>query len=351
MPREEPPLPDVNVTAPAPKPAPDPTPTPASPATGGTGIELAALRVTFNVHKMTLQSPDQLEAKIYNLSPATMQKILQFTRVQLSAGYQFANFGLLFDGLVVQYRRGKENPTDTYLEIIAGDGDNVNGATSFRRFEAGTTEGAAINQLIQDTGYPAGHISSSVGTQVLQRPWIVAGATQQYLREMALKYNANLWVDGGQVYIVDQSEYKPGEAVVLSPQSGLVNIPELTPSGIQVRCLINPKIQLGGLIKLDKQLISGVAFVPGSGQEFSANVPSVPQEALGPGAGLPGLPALPQPAVGTYKILMMEVSGDTRGQPWYMDLTCIGMDDSTGQPLPAPPSVWNRSRVYGGPGT
>jgi hypothetical protein len=320
-PRDDPiTLPDVNVTAPAPTPA-----APASPPTGGQGLELGALRVTFNVHKRTAQTPDMLEARVYNMAPATMQKVLQFTRVQLSAGYQFANFGLLFDGTVVQYRRAKENPTDTYLEILAGDGDGMNGATSFRRFEAGTQESTAIKQLVQDTGYPLAHMDSEIGTQTLQRPWIVAGMTAQALREMKLKYKADYWVDQGQLYIVSQTKYLPGQVVVLAPNTGLVGIPELTPQGLQARCLINPKIRLGGLVKIDKTLISGIPYYPGSGGEMTGAGAAIIPGAYSPQTAQ--LPAdVPTSPTGQYKIVMMEVSGDTRGQPWYMDLICLATD-------------------------
>lgn len=297
------------------------------------GIELASLRVTFNLTKKTLQSPDLLDAKVYNLSPQTMAKVIEFNRVQLSAGYQFANYGMIFDGTVVQFRRGKENPTDTYLEIIAGDGDQLTGASSFHRFEPGTKESDAVNTLIQDTGLDAGHISSSVGTQSFQRPWIVAGATQQYLREITQKYGANYWSDQGKINIVPQNEYLPGEAVVLAPTTGLVGIPELTPRGIQARCLLNSKLKIGGLVKLDKTLISGIPYVPGSSNvemtgpdNMAAGITQARQ-----GANV-DIPQATSPT-GTYKIVMMEISGDTRGQPWYCDLICIGMDAS-GQPVP-----------------
>lgn len=317
--RDDPPpsttLDDVQVTA--------SPPTETSTPSGGQGLELGALRITFNVHKKTLQTPDLFDCRIYNLSPETRQKIMQFGRVQLSAGYQFANYGMIFDGTVVQYRHGKENPTDTYLEIIAGDGDKLNGATSFRRFDAGTKESEAISTLVKDTGFPLGYISQSIGNQQLVRPWVIAGTTQQYLREMAQKYGSTFWVDQGKLYMVTHDEYLNNEAVVLAPTTGLVDIPEDTPNGIQCRCLINPKIKLGGRVKLDKTLISGVAYQPGGTEMTGASF-----EGFKSAARLNADVEIPQPTspTGDYKIIMMEISGDTRGKPWYMDLVCIATD-------------------------
>ena len=293
------------------------------------GIELAALRITFNVHKKVTQHPNLLEARVYNLSDETMKKVTQFTRVQLTAGYEFANYAVIFDGTVVQYRRGRENPTDTYFEIFAGDGDvQINQSTTIWRFEAGTKEKDCIQKLAQDTGLDLGHISDKVGQDTLTRAWTLAGQTSQYLREMVLKYGANFWAEGGKLNIVHSSEALPGDVVVLDPTTGLVQIPEATPQGIQARCLINPVIKLGGRIKLDKKFISGIAYVPGANdQEMSGSA----GEALAQGPARSGapvdVPAATSP-IGLYKVLTMEISGDTRGRSWYMDLSCIAMTDA-----------------------
>lgn len=289
---------------------------------GQNGIELANLRVTFNLTKKTQQSPDLLDAKVYNMAPATMSKVIAFTRVQLSAGYQFANYGLLFDGQVVQYRRGKENPTDTYLEIIAGDGDAMNSASSFHSFPAGSKESDAMNQLISDTGLDKGHVSPMVGTDLFQRPWIVAGPTQQYLREITQKYGANFFCDKGKLNVLGGSELMPGEAVVLSPTTGLVGIPELTPQGVQARCLLNPQLTIGGQVTIDKNLISGIPYIPGGGgQEMTGWTSGESQARIGAPVTVPEITS----PTGNYKIAMMEVVGDTRGQPWYCDMICLAM--------------------------
>jgi hypothetical protein len=289
------------------------------------GIELAQLRITFNVHKKVTQHPNLLEAKVYNLSDATMQKVAQFKRVQLTAGYVFANYAVIFDGTVVQYRRGRENPTDTYFEILAGDGDaQINQSTTIYRFEAGTKEKDVISHLAKDTGLDAGHISTKVGMDTLTRAWTLAGPTSQYLREMVMKYGANYWAENGKLNIVHSTEVLPGEVVVLDPTTGLVQIPEDTPEGIQVKCLINPVIKLGGLIKLDKKFISGIAYYPGSGEEMSGSAGQA--QAFGPGAARSGAPVdVPEPTspIGLYKVMTMEIFGDTRGKPWYMDLVCL----------------------------
>jgi len=323
-------LDEVKVTAPAPQ----------QQDSGGSGLELSALRVTFNVHKNTVTTPSELDARIYNLSPETMKKVIQFGRVKLMAGYKYAQYGVIFDGKVVQYRRGKENPTDTYLEIKAFDGDQLSQAITSRRHEAGEEEKAALKQMIErDVKMPVGYMSPKIGNQKLVRPWIVCGPTQKYIRDLMLKYNAQCFPDNGKLQIVDQRDYVEGERVVLSPRTGLVGIPEATPEGIQIRCLLNPRIKIAGLVQLDKELISGVAFIPGGGEVDKNTFYSgqVSDATMGQRVQMP----VPTSPTGTYKVFMIEYTGDNRGQPWYCDLICLALDND-GSVINTPGSVFTR---------
>ncbi|MGQ3505100.1 hypothetical protein ACT9SR_13340, partial [Enterococcus faecalis] len=76
-------------------------------------------RIVFDVRRGDLQTPNSLRARVYNVSETTRQRIEQeFTRIVLQAGYA-GNYGIIFDGSVKQVRRGRENQTDTYLDITA----------------------------------------------------------------------------------------------------------------------------------------------------------------------------------------------------------------------------------------
>ncbi len=54
------------------------------------------------------------------------------------------------------------------------------------------------------------------------------------------------------VHIVPDDKYIQ-EAIVLNANTGLIGMPQQTMgAGVNVRCLINPNIKLGGLIRLDQ---------------------------------------------------------------------------------------------------
>ena len=101
----------------------------------GNGLDLASLRIVFKVKKSSAQTPNSAIIRVYNLSDNTAKQIREeFQSVTLQAGYQ-SNFGLIFKGNIKQVRFGRENSTDTYVDIAAGDGDqSYNFSTKYLRF-------------------------------------------------------------------------------------------------------------------------------------------------------------------------------------------------------------------------
>ena len=89
-------------------------------------------------------------------------------------------------------------------------------------------------------------------------------------------------------------------------------------NGIHVRCLINPRIKAGGRIKIDNASIQSYRFGLSLGAEIANGfVPRLDSDGL-------------------YRSLVVEHSGDTRGNDWYTEITCVGIDDT------APPSLVSR---------
>jgi len=315
-----------------------------TPATGGgqnsnlPGIELSALRCKFTITKTTATTPDVLNARIYNMAPATMAKVIEFTRVRVMAGYKYANFGLIFDGTVVQYRRGKENPTDTYLEIIAADGEDLlRQASIIDTLPAGSEERQAlekinsIRQELAQGNFKVEYQDPKLYTRQTTRDQVLMGQLSNLERQYMLSYGAQHYLDSGQYIMMSKTGYRPGEMVILSPKTGLVGLPEVTPQGIQAKCLLNPKLRLGGIVQIDSNILSGVAFTPGTASQTDANGNVIPGDPTGGKVYNPNLrgqiieTAFTSP-VGRYKILLMTYNGDTRGNSWYCDIVCVALN-------------------------
>ena len=136
--------------------------------------------------------------------------------------------------------------------------------------------------------------------------------TRQYMRDEARDTGTDWSIQDGKVQMVPRKGYLPGEAVVLTHETGLVGSPEQTQDGITVRCLLNPRLRVGGRIKLNNAQVKAM------------------QSPLKQAAGQQ---APRMDADGFYRILKVEFRGDTRGNDWYADLVCIGIDDTARLPL------------------
>lgn len=280
----------------------------------GKGVDLGELRVTFSTKKGDTETPNSAEIRVYNLSEATVSKMRrEFTRVVLQAGYQ-SNYGIIFDGNIRGTRTGRENGTDTWLEIIAADADRAyNFATVNTTLAAGSTPADRV-KVCQDSfaakGAGAGHVPDLGGAK-LPRGKVMYGMARKHMRDAADTTDCGWSFQDGKMQMVKNAGYLPGEAVVLTHETGLVGTPEQTNEGIKVRCLLNPKLRVGGRIKLDNKSIQQAKTDLKMGAQRPPKMDSD----------------------GFYRILKVEFSGDTRGNDWYADMICIGLDDTSRLPL------------------
>jgi hypothetical protein len=284
------------------------------------GLELSALRCTFQLTKQTLATPNLLYAKVYNLSKQTRERVKQYGRVQLSAGYQKGNFGMLFDGTVVLYVQGKEDAVNTYLEIFAGDGDMaLSSAVVSLTFPADSTPEAKGKAVLQQANIPVGTMNMGGATTGSPRSSSFIGPVSKIMRNLTNATKSDFFIENGTAHVIPWKGYREGEMVVLSPTSGMVGMPKVTPDGIEATCLLNPKLRLAGLVQINSDLISNVAFQPG-GQNPYANANTYAPPAYTPGgSSLPAFSTVNTPT-GIYKIVFLSFFGDNRGNAWYANL-------------------------------
>lgn len=282
------------------------------------------LRIEAAIAASTIQTPNPSRFRITNPNPQTIAsfKNKEFQRIEWSAGYQ-DNVGLIFSGDIKQSLYAhSENVVDSYLDVWASDGGNAYqqarvGAT----LSAGWTPRDKVNLALaamQPFGISGlGLVNVDLDTLKYPRGRPFIGMARDLLREVALS-NQALWsMHGGKVDILNHDKpVQSGDPVYLTSQSGLIGWPQQTENGIVARCLINPAIRVNGQVKIDESSI-----VEG---ERDNNPLSGPGSTRNKDLGNTGRIA----ADGLYRVLFLEVEADTRGQPWYMTLTCIALGSS-----------------------
>lgn len=283
----------------------------------GNGLDLSDLQIKFETHIGDFQTPNWATIRVYNLSESTTKTLqtTEYSKVTLAAGYE-GNFGVIFQGTIKYKFRGHESNVDSYLDIIAADGDVAyNNAILNIPLAAGSNAAqqlAVITNAMQPFGATAAPYQPPLSSTKLPRGKVMFGPARDFMRILANTNGATWSIQRGSVQLNLQSSYLPGDAVVLTWATGLVGFPEQTLNGLIVRCLLNPEIAIGGRIQIDNSQV----------QQFQFDVNFIQAQMQQQFLDLMKLDD------GTYKVLLAEHSGDTRGNNWYTKLTCIGINGS-----------------------
>lgn len=291
----------------------------------GDALDLSEMRVTFETKQEDEQGPNNCSIRVYNLSAATVKKIQgEYSRVVLQAGYQNASFGVIFDGTIRQFREGREDARTTYLDILAADGDKAyNFSVVSKSVAAGVSPReriATIVQAMNANGVSQGQVLIEGTSGILPRGKVLFGLARVALGQEVEALGSTWNIDNGRVNVVPLTGYLPGEAVVLNSATGLLGRPEQTQEGVTARCLINPRIRLGGLVKIDQASVNKTL------QQKDAAIPGA-QLAYNQYAGLQMFADVS--ADGLYRVYVSEYRGDTRGTAWWQDLTLLSVDPTT----------------------
>lgn len=280
----------------------------------GDSLDLSELRFRFIIQRGDLQTPNSARIRVYNVSQETAQRVQkEFTRVVVQAGYK-GNYGIIFDGTLIQVRRGRESQTDTYLDITAADGDSAyNFAVVNTTLAAGSTASdhiAACSREMENFGVTQGYMPEIAG-KPLPRGKVMFGMARDFLR-LAAKTTSMVWsIQDGKLQMVPETSYAPGEIPKITSETGMIGMPEQTQNGIAIKMLLNPSIKIGRLIQIDNKSV----------QQFEFGL-SVPQQETN--ARIAQQNKLQDD--GFYYVMVAEHSGDTRGNDWYTDVICLAAD-------------------------
>lgn len=225
----------------------------------GNAVDISQLHCLFSVKKTITMEPNLSEISVYNLSAETENAIMiNGTRVTIEAGYDGSQFGLIFDGDILQCIREKEDATTYKLTIIALDSDRaINFDLANFSIIRGQTARSVVNHIANRAKNPMslGSISDSLKGSTLTRGKVFFGKSSDYLRQIAKGNNLQYYMDNGTLNLINLKELPPNEIFELNPKSGLVGTPEQTDYGISGQCLLNPQIKLNSLIHVDNSLV------------------------------------------------------------------------------------------------
>lgn len=284
-------------------------------------LDLSDFKIAFHIGQATTSTPKAAEFYIYNISKSTMNRLAGSnnervdTIVTLECGYSTGPLEVVFKGRVFQYRRGRDNPTDTWLCILARSGDSFKSTALINQcVPAGTTIDDTGKILISEANKQGIEKGDLVDLRQQQYPRgrVFFGSLEQNLRQFYEENNMLIDFSDETLSIAPLVGYTVAPVQILTPRTGMVGMPQLTSDGLKVTCLLNPKMKWGGRVQVDMSNLQTESYdIAYGGQEVDQ-----PQKD----------PRMATNAGGLFLIRSVEHYGDTRGNDWYTSLVCIGID-------------------------
>lgn len=215
------------------------------------------LIVKGKVNKYPFTQMDECDLTIYNLNPITRGNIIagQYFDILIEAGYFEGNFGTIYEGFVLRAISGDQDATTTITRFICTD------SSDFRNFgfiNATFEESANFYQIAK---YIAENGDQPVTIELDERlknfpatgGRTLFGSQYTELQQLADDAGYGFKVENNVAKLFNFDSFSDTEqtAVVLNANTGMLGIPTLTDSGVEVRALLNPTYRTLGLIKLN----------------------------------------------------------------------------------------------------
>ncbi|MDU1232313.1 phage protein [Clostridium sp.] len=225
----------------------------------GNALDISNLHCLFDITKTIQMEPNLSVITVYNLNVKTENAIIASgKRVTVEAGYEGSQFGLIFDGDIIQCINSRDDGTTCKIEIIALDSDRaINFDIVNFSIVRGQTQRDIVEHMSNSVSNPIdlGSISQKLSGQKLSRGKVVFGKASDYYRQIAKSNDLQFYMDDGSINLISMDDLPEGEIFDLSSKSGLIGTPEQSTYGINGKCLLNPQIKLNSLIHVDNKLV------------------------------------------------------------------------------------------------
>jgi len=226
---------------------------------------LAALRVEFKIERDKRRDPDTASFIIYNLNPehrADLESQAQVSCV-FDAGYK-DNVQQMFAGILRRAVSFKQGGTwATSIKVGDGESPKIALARLNKTYAKGTPISAALQDLVQLTEIKSGNLSELIDAARIagQDKWLraktISGPPMSELYRLARSFGFGYTIQDG-VFVFHSDTSSTGAGVILSPDTGLIEVPKLDSKGnVQFKALLTADILPQALVELRSESVSG----------------------------------------------------------------------------------------------
>jgi hypothetical protein len=222
---------------------------------GGNTKVIEGLATTVEVEKNGLPEKNTAKVAISNLKMSDMEKMtfLAFRPLQkrknkivIEAGIQGQELGMVFKGDIISAFPDFNSAPDVPFQIEAmAAGWSYQIAESPTSIQGEEDVAKLMEQFAKQAGFS--FVNNNVSATVQNTTF--TGSPVQKAQQLAHEVNIELLIDDENFTIQNWGEPR-GDAVLLGANSGLIGYPTFTQDGVEGRSFYNPKLRLGGQIKL-----------------------------------------------------------------------------------------------------
>lgn len=213
-------------------------------------LSIEQLRVAFEINKTINEKPNPAKIQIWNLNRNHMNLLLSqnYKKVALSVGY--GELRQIYTGDITKTRVQREG-LDFVMMLECADGHQA-----YTQARAKTTlkAGATDKQIVQELQKTIPKVQAGTldipNQRQLPRGRVLNGNSRDILSRIARNNGADWSIQDGALIFLPKDKVLNEEAILISQESGMINTPEQTDDGLELTCLLNPALQIGGLVKV-----------------------------------------------------------------------------------------------------
>ena len=223
---------------------------------GGNTKIFEGYATTCQVTKAGLPEKNSAEIRIHGLKLADMEQLtfLSFlpneyrkNHILIEAGEKGEKLSIVFKGDITAASADFSSAPDVVMKFQAlTAGWSVLVADSPTSVQGEATAESLIAQFAQEAGFA--FVNEGVTESV--RNAVFTGSPVQKAEQVADEVGAELLMDD-ETWTLMPWDKPRGDAVLLKADSGLIGYPSFTQDGISCECFYNPRLQLGGQIKIE----------------------------------------------------------------------------------------------------
>lgn len=251
---------------------------------GGNTKIIEGLACDVSVTKPGLPEKNSATVKIWGLKKEDMGELTMLAFrpleshhniISIKAGKQGGALSLVFQGEITSAFADFNAAPDVRMQFEADTGNYPQQIAS----PVATVKGEVkVDRLFAQFAQAAGYAYRNEGvTASVKNAWF-PGSPMDKMIKLARDIGCELIIDDSTVVVLPAGRARSGNAVLLTKDTGMIGYPTFSQDGISCRCIYNPDLTYGGLIKVESIVprASGVwritklthnitAYIPGGG--------------------------------------------------------------------------------------